>query len=97
METFKHNFKTIFGVIDTAGINGYTQCLNEVYKHIAAVTEFNPAKRFIDAVDILDKIAATNGELSQLMAEEAENIGRELNGIIAPKPVLHEDDLKEVL
>lgn len=67
---FEHNFKSKLGIIDVNGINGYIQALSAVYKHIAEATQWNPEKRFIDAVPILDKISNTNAELQALMQQE---------------------------
>ena len=74
---FDHGFKDTD--IDIKGINGFMKCLNSVYNHIAEVTEFNPAKRMIDAVDILDKIAATSDELSILLDKEKTRLTAEHN------------------
>jgi len=77
MKPFEHKFKNAFGIIDTQGISGYLQALKALYNHIAEVTEMNPEKRYIDAVDLLDRISATNAELKSLM-EQAEKELKEL-------------------
>ncbi len=71
MKPFEHKFKNAFGIIDTQGIGGYLQALQALYNHIAEATEFKPEKRYIDAVDLLDRISATNADLKPLM-EQAE-------------------------
>jgi len=74
MKPFNHNFETAFGVLDYNGIAGYTNCLSELHKYIERTTQFNPAKRMIDAVPLLDKIAATNDELAKLLKKEREKL-----------------------
>ena len=68
MKTFKHEVKTI------EEINGYQKALDAVYKYLAEVTQFNPVKRYVDAVDILDLIGNTNAELMQQLAAIGETI-----------------------
>lgn len=65
--SFNHNFTSK----DVNAIMGYNKCLRDVYSLLAEKTEFNPAKRMVDAVDILEKIEATSDELSGLL-EKAE-------------------------
>jgi len=79
MKPFNHNFETAFGVLDYNGIQGYTNCLGELHKYIESVTQFNPAKRMIDAVPLLDKIAATNDELAEILKKERETLEGEQN------------------
>ena len=74
MATLEHNFDTAFGVLDINGIQGYMQCMNAVYKHIEETTNFDPAKRMIDSVPLLDKIAATNAEFTKLLNNELKTI-----------------------
>jgi hypothetical protein len=73
--TFDHNFKAT-GIIDVDGINGYTQALKAVYKHIAEVTAFKPENRYIDAVPLLDKIEGTMYELKLLLKQAQEDLKR---------------------
>jgi len=71
METqaLKHDFKELFGTIDVMGIRGYQQCLLALYKYLAAKTNYDPSKRMIDAVELLEVITKTNGELGELLKE----------------------------
>lgn len=78
MKTFKHNFKDASGKIDINGINGFTQCLNQLYFYLREVTEMNPVKRMIDAVPILEIIEDTNAELSILLAQAGKDIAKDL-------------------
>ncbi len=55
-------------------IRGFTKCMDVVLKYIEEVTQFKPEKRMIDAVPLLDKITATNKELSELLKKESEEI-----------------------
>ncbi len=72
MKTFGHNFNTPLSDEDFYRIQGFIECMREVYKHIEMVTNFEPEKRFIDSVPILDKIAATNKDLGELLTKEQE-------------------------
>ena len=63
--SFKPNFETN----DIAGLLGYQQCLNHLYLFLAEKTEFNPAKRLIDAVDLLDIISETNNNIAKLYSK----------------------------
>ena len=71
-KAFPHNFKNLSPStpLDVNGVNGYTKCLSHLYLKISELTEFNPAKRMIDAVVLLDIIVATNAELHELMEAE---------------------------
>lgn len=78
---FPHNYETIFGVTDISGINGYSKCLRQLYAHLAEVTEFNPAKRYIDAAELLERISATCIELSSIMATEQAKLQEEFTDL----------------
>lgn len=73
-QAFEHNFKTAYGSIDVAAMHGYRSALTHVLNYLAEVTEWNPNKRFIDAVPLLEKIEATANELTKLLQEEKENL-----------------------
>lgn len=79
--TFEYNFKAM-GIIDVDGINGYTQALNAIYKHIAEVTAFKPENRYIDAVPILDKIEGTMDELKLLLKQAQDDLKNDLLTIL---------------
>jgi hypothetical protein len=51
---------------------GYTKALRDIYNYIKDTTAFNPEKRFIDSVPLLDKIGATNGAFSTIFTKEQE-------------------------
>lgn len=69
---FDHGFKEskLYGIIDVDGINGYSKCLADVIKHIRDVTDFSPGNRYIDSVQLLDRITLTLSELSNLLCKE---------------------------
>lgn len=69
-EAFKHNLS--FSEIEQ--VLGYSKCLGNLYSYIAAKTAFNPEKRMIDAVDLLDTITATNDEITELMKAAKYNL-----------------------
>ncbi len=93
--TFNHNLRKADGSIDLNALGGYQQAIYEVYKYIAKETELNPMKRHIDSVPLIDTIAQTNAELTQLMQEEEERVLKAADAILA-EPILitpAEDDL----
>lgn len=69
MKPFDINIKNPSGDNDINRIFGYQEAINAFYRYIAEQTEFNPEKRYIDAVLLLDKISATNAKLGQLLKE----------------------------
>lgn len=78
-KAFPHNFKPLFYTLplDVNGVNGYTKALTHLYLQLADMTGFKPENRMIDAVVLLDMIAATNEELSELMNAEQERLKKE--------------------
>ena len=78
---FKNEFKTALGIVDVAGINGYTKALQHLYKYLAQETQFNPAKRYIDALPLVEAIGEINAELSQVLSEEQEALHEDLKNI----------------
>ena len=83
MKTFEHNFNTPFGIVDINGIQGFIKCMNEIYKHIESVTNFNPAKKYIDAVPLLNKMSATSAELAELLNKEQVKIKEEVQAVLS--------------
>lgn len=80
--TFKHDFKTILGIVDIQGINGYTKCLKALYDFLAEETKFNPDNRYIDSVKLLDRITNTNEELSDLLSQEILSIKDDISNVL---------------
>lgn len=74
---FEHGFTD--KEIDINGIRGFGKCLSELYKYLAQKTEFNPEKRMIDAVDLLEKISATSDELTALYNKEQTRLNSIIN------------------
>lgn len=62
---FKHNLTSD----NLAGLYGYGDCLKGLLQYIHETTGFNPEKRYIDSVDLLDKIAASSADVSRLLKE----------------------------
>lgn len=75
-KAFPHNFKPLFPTLplDVKGVNGYTKAMTHFYSQIADMTQWKPENRYIDATVLLDMIAETNGELSELMKEEQKRL-----------------------
>ena len=75
-KAFPHNFKPLFYTLplDVNGVNGYTKAMQHLYMQLAEMTKFKPENRYIDAVVLLDMIAATNDELNVLMTAEQERL-----------------------
>ncbi|MEO7048958.1 MAG: hypothetical protein ABI091_26885 [Ferruginibacter sp.] len=68
--SFEHGFKNEIPKLDVHAIKGYQKCLTHFYSLIAEMTEYNPAKRMIDAVVLLDKISATSDDLKRILEME---------------------------
>jgi len=66
MKKFKHNYDTS---TDVERIAGFSDCLNELYNVIQRLTQKNPAKRFIDAVELLNRIRGTNDDFAKIFKE----------------------------
>jgi hypothetical protein len=54
-------------------ILGASAILNDLQKHIADVTQYKPENRYIDSVEILDRISDTLDELRPML-EKAQEI-----------------------
>ena len=55
-------------------LNGYTKCLRDFHALIGRLTEYNPDKRFIDSLVLLDKIAATNKKNMDLLLKSTQEL-----------------------
>lgn len=77
-QPFNHNFIYSAGVINIAGINGYTKALSEIQRHIAEVTKWKPENRLIDSVALLERITATLEALTPLMNHAANELQESL-------------------
>ena len=78
-KTFKHSYK---GTTDVQGITGFQNAIREVFNYLAEVTQFNPEKRFIDAVPLLDLIGNTNAELAQVLSDMGDVFDKQLAEMI---------------
>lgn len=67
---FDHGYQNPISEKSMSEILGYIKCLRDLYNHVKDETQFNPDKRFIDSVTILDKITATSGELEAIFEKE---------------------------
>lgn len=64
---YQNRFKTLpFAPENVDKVNGYLYCLQDLLKYMEQLTEFNPSKRFIDSVDILNAITETNAALKEV-------------------------------
>ena len=79
-QPFKHNFKST----DIEQILGFQKALGQIFEHLKAKTRFDPAKRYVDSVEILDRIMETNIELSNLLKEAQTNLETLKNKIYDP-------------
>lgn len=65
--SYKNRFKpSAFAPINIDEINGYREALEDILSFLKEKTEFNPAKRMVDSVDILDSISETSGKITEL-------------------------------
>lgn len=51
-------------------IRGYNKCMQDVIDYLKEVTEFNPEKRMIDSVPLLDLIEESAKELAVILKKE---------------------------
>ncbi len=85
-------------------INGYTQCLADLLAYVQDKTNFDPSKRMLDAVDLLDCIQDTNAEVmkiaerasSQLITKVTLSGGKVDEFLKENVPAAHPDDLKDI-
>ena len=72
---YKNRFRQeTFSPTDIYEVNGYMKAMQDFLQLIGDVTEYNPAKRFIDSVPLCDAIADTNKALQAVQI----NAGKEL-------------------
>lgn len=80
---FALNFEQPFDLIDVNGLRGYQMCLREILQHVQDATEWNPAKRMIDSVQLLERITETNEEIGKLLikaGQQSVDALKELSG-----------------
>ena len=77
MNTFNHPFKAPISDKEAQQIFGYTKALHGLQKKLEELTEWNPNKRMIDALVLLEAITDTNEELGVLLAEFEERLKNE--------------------
>lgn len=68
-----------FEEVDLHGILGYQKALTAVFNHLAKVTQFKPENRYVDAVEIIDRITATTDQLAPILQREQDRIHNLLN------------------
>lgn len=104
---FKNRFENLEPTDKNIGeVNGYLLAIMDMMEYVKEITEYNPAKRMIDAVDILEAIRETNERIGEVQ----ENFVRRLTesgitGIYADSEgtgrvlgrILTEDDIPEDL
>lgn len=83
MKTLKHNFKTDFGVIDLAGLVGYTECLAAISEYIKEnASPFGHSKsKYLNAELLINAIQNTAKELKELKKSESDEIQIELSNL----------------
>lgn len=69
MKTYPHNFATPLNETTLNEISGYLAALRGLYQFIETETQFDPNKRYIDSVKLLEAISATTDELQPMMKE----------------------------
>ena len=64
--SYKARFtKGTLEIEDAAKLAAYTQCLDDLLTYLKNVTQFDPSKRMIDSVPLLDSITCCNSILQQ--------------------------------
>jgi hypothetical protein len=90
--SYKNRFKpSAFAPQNIDAINGYLYCLADLLKYMEDLTEFNPHKRMIDSVDILNAITETNAALQKIGEAAKTDLQAAFNEMAG------NDDLKDVL
>ncbi len=70
MKPFIHGYQSH----ELDAIGGYSRCLNDVLTYIKDTTNFDPAKRMMDSVPLLDKIGDTAKEFHALFELEKKKL-----------------------
>lgn len=71
---FEHGYKNPLTEKSMSEILGYSKALRDFFNEVKDLTQFNPDKRFIDSVALLDKIGATSKELAAIFEKEKQLI-----------------------
>ena len=65
--SYQNRFRTLPGTpANIDKVNGYLYALQDFLKYMEQLTGFNPDKRFVDSVDIVNAISETNAELTKV-------------------------------
>ena len=64
MQAFEHGFTD--AKKEMMEINGYLRCMQSLLRHLEEVTGFKKENRYIDSVELLDRITETNNQLHKL-------------------------------
>jgi len=75
--TFKHDYKTAFGIIDINGAQNYMKALNAVSKHIVEKMLIKDDVFYVNARELEEVIANTFLELSAMVHKEVEEMGKD--------------------
>jgi len=63
---YQHRFKTLPGTLPNIDkLSGYSYALSDLLKYMEDITQFDPSKRFVDSVDIINTISETNAEITK--------------------------------
>lgn len=69
--TYKNRFKESSLVpVNIMEVRGYQLALADFLEYLKEKTEFNPDKRMVDAVELLDSITETNGAIGKVLSQQ---------------------------
>ena len=67
---YQNRFRTLPGTPQNVDkLSGYTYALSDLLKYMEEITLFDPSRRFVDSVDIINTISETNAELTKYANE----------------------------
>ena len=67
---YQNRFRTLPGTLPNIDkLSGYTYALSDLLKYMEEITLFDPSRRFVDSVDIINTISETNAELTKYANE----------------------------
>ena len=94
--SYQNRFRALPGTpANIDKVNGYLYALQDFLKYMEQLTGFNPDKRFVDSVDIVNAISETNSELIKVSREHEKELETALKDL--KKVDLGSDKVKDFL
>ena len=74
MKPLNHGFRNPLTEKQMSEVLGYTKSLRDMVNHLKDVTGFDPEKRRVDAVELLESLMATGNQLTKVFETEKANL-----------------------